>query len=69
LSREYLAFYRDRQGIWVVDLGSTLGTQVNGEFLGRDFSKDFVYLRMGENRISAGGIDSPFTFRAVMEQA
>ena len=69
LSREHFAFYLNPQGICVVDLRSTLGTQVNGEFLGHDFSKDFVYLKKGENKISAGGIDSPFTFRAVVEEA
>jgi pSer/pThr/pTyr-binding forkhead associated (FHA) protein len=69
LSREHFAFYRRPQGVCVVDLGSTLGTQVNGEFLGHDFSKDFVYLRRGENKIFAGGSDSPFTFRAVVKKA
>lgn len=69
LSREHFAFYHNPQGVFVVDLGSTLGTQVNGELLGHDFSKDFVCLKRGENKIFAGGIDSPFTFRAVVEEA
>ena len=53
----------------VLDLRSTLGTEVNGEFLGEHFDKDFKYLNMGENTITAGGMESPFTFTVRLEKA
>jgi len=53
----------------VLDLGSTLGTEVNGEFLGHHFGKDFEYLEIGENAVTAGGVGSPFTFKVLLEQA
>ena len=49
------------------DLGSTLGTQVNEDYLGTDFAKDFIELDEGEHYISAGGSDSPFKLRLVIE--
>jgi hypothetical protein len=53
----------------VVDLGSTLGTEVNGESLGHHFGKDAEYLNVGENTITAGGIDSPFIFKIFVKRA
>jgi hypothetical protein len=53
----------------VLDLGSTLGTEVNGEFLGEHFDKDVKHLHMGENTITAGGMESPFTFIIRLEKA
>jgi hypothetical protein len=44
-----------------------LGTQVNGEFLGHHFSKDFGSLKIGENKISAGGEGSPFSFKVLVQ--
>ncbi len=52
----------------VRDLGSMLGTQVNKNFLGADFSSDFTTLDIGENTILAGGSDTPFKFHVVIEQ-
>ncbi|MCI0467890.1 MAG: FHA domain-containing protein, partial [Beijerinckiaceae bacterium] len=46
----------------VTDLGSTLGTIVNGQPLGHHFGRDSAPLRRGANRIFAGGWDSPFEF-------
>ena len=53
----------------VLDLGSTLGTEVNGEFLGEHFANDVKYLNTGENTITAGGMESPFTFTVRLEKA
>jgi len=66
LSRQHFALSRRQDKPVVMDLGSTLGTEVNGEPLGYHFGKDFEYLKVGENRIVAGGLDSPFTFTVLM---
>jgi len=67
LSRQHFALYQDREGCGILDLGSTLGTRINGVFLGRNFGKDFEYLNPGENRVVAGGLDSPFVFKVIVE--
>jgi len=67
LSRRHFALYENPDGYGILDLGSTLGTSLNEEYLGHNFGKDFGYLKMGENRVTAGGIDSPFTFKIIME--
>lgn len=69
LSRIHFAFERDGKGrIGVRDLGSTLGTQVNGEFLGGDAPRDRMPLEIGENMVLAGGENSPFAFLAVVDE-
>lgn len=67
LSRRHFALYQKPDGCGILDLGSALGTVLNDEFLGHNFAKDFGYLKPGENRITAGGTDSPFTFKILME--
>jgi len=67
LSRRHFALYENPDGYGVLDLGSALGTELNDDFLGHNFSKDFGYLKPGENKITAGGIDSPFHFKILME--
>jgi pSer/pThr/pTyr-binding forkhead associated (FHA) protein len=69
LSRQHFALSRHQDKPVVMDLGSTLGTEVNGEPLGYHFGKDFEFLKVGETRIVAGGLDSPFTFTVLMELA
>ena len=69
LSRMHFSLYQHSDGSGVLDLGSTLGTEVNGEFLGYNSSKDFTFLKLGENRIIAGGIGSPFIFKVLLESA
>lgn len=69
LSRPHFSLCRYENGYVVLDLGSTLGTEVNGEFLGEHFDKDVKYLNMGENTITAGGRESPFTFIVRLEKA
>ena len=53
-----------RQGNDVVieDLGSTLGTVVNGQAIGHHFARDAAPVRRGDNHILAGGRGSPFEF-------
>ncbi|GMQ79997.1 MAG: hypothetical protein BMS9Abin03_462 [Thermodesulfobacteriota bacterium] len=69
LSRMHFSLYQHSDGVGVLDLGSTLGTEVNGEFLGYHSSKDFAFLKLGENKIIAGGIGSPFIFQVLLEPA
>lgn len=54
-------------GLVVRDLGSDLGTTVNGQFLGGIFAKDTCRLQSGVNTIVAGGLDSPFVFKVTMD--
>ena len=65
MSRVHFAILRTEDGLQVRDLESTLGTSVNGVFLGRRFGSDLASLKRGENIIAAGGVDSPFRFRVV----
>jgi CRP-like cAMP-binding protein len=67
LSREHFSLYRGEDGYAIRDLGSTLGTEVNGTFLGEHFGTDTELLEPGENIVIAGGIDSPFQFKIVVE--
>lgn len=67
LSREHFAIIQSTKGYGILDQRSTLGTEVNGEFLGHNFGKDFEYLKPGENKITAGCAGSPFIFKAIVE--
>jgi CRP-like cAMP-binding protein len=60
LSRQHFMIARSGGQLLVSDLGSTLGTIVNEQSIGHDFTKDTAWLRRGENFIVAGGRDSPF---------
>jgi CRP/FNR family transcriptional regulator, cyclic AMP receptor protein len=62
LSRNHFMILRNRDRLLVCDLGSTLGTIVNGQAIGLHFMKDGVPLHHGENHIIAGGWGSPFEF-------
>jgi pSer/pThr/pTyr-binding forkhead associated (FHA) protein len=62
LSRNHFMIEQRDQGYQVRDLRSTLGTIVNGKPIGGDFGTDDVVLRLGENEVIAGGVDSPFVF-------
>ena len=50
----------------VRDLGSALGTAVNGDYLGQASGKDHETLGSGENSVSPGGVDSPFCLKVVV---
>jgi CRP/FNR family transcriptional regulator, cyclic AMP receptor protein len=62
LSRQHLLIAQGASGYRVTDLGSTLGTIVNGQAIGHHFPKDSAPLNHGENHIVAGGHDSPYKF-------
>jgi CRP/FNR family transcriptional regulator, cyclic AMP receptor protein len=62
LSRQHFMIVRGGGHLMVSDLGSTLGTLVNGQAIGHHFMKDAASLHRGDNEIVAGGWDSPFAF-------
>jgi len=62
LSRQHLLIARGASGYRVTDLGSALGTIVNGQAIGHHFAKDTAQLNRGDNHIVAGGHDSSFKF-------
>jgi CRP-like cAMP-binding protein len=66
LSRLHFSVVRTDRGVAISDLVSTLGTEVNGEYLGETFAKARTELRPGDNRVVAGGLDSPYVFRIVV---
>lgn len=69
LSPQHFSFNYYPEGYVVQDWGSELGTEVNGEFLGEPFGHDLTPLKMGENLVIAGGIDSPFVFKVMLERS
>ena len=62
LSRNHFMIEKRDGCYYVHDLGSTLGTIVNGEPIGNHFRGDDAVLRAGENEVISGGVDSPFVF-------
>jgi len=62
LSRDHFMITRSQNRLLILDLGSTLGTMVNGQAIGHHFMQDAAPLHRGENRIVAGGRGSPFEF-------
>jgi CRP-like cAMP-binding protein len=68
LSPQHFSLDYCPEGYVVRDWGSTLGTEVNGEFLGEQFGHDLATLKKGENLIIAGGINSPFVFKVLLEK-
>jgi CRP/FNR family transcriptional regulator, cyclic AMP receptor protein len=62
LSRLHFGLLAENDEVWLRDLGSELGTIVNGTPLGRDFPIDGVALQIGTNSVVAGGKGSPFEF-------
>lgn len=67
LSPQHFSLDCSPQGYEVKDWGSSLGTEVNGEFLGEAFGHDRTILKKGENLIIAGGVHSPFVFKVFLE--
>jgi hypothetical protein len=62
LSRMHFMIMRQGDHIVIEDLGSTLGTVVNGQAIGHHFAKDTAPLHRGDNYVLAGGGGSPFEF-------
>ena len=69
LSRLHFSIVQQEDAYAVRDIGSTLGTLVNDAFIGQHASGAFAVLQPGENRVVAGGLDSPFAFRIVVGEA
>ena len=65
LSRRHFALHAHPDGIMVEDLGSALGTEVNGLGLGNG-GPARALLQRGENTLVAGAEHSPFGFRLVV---
>jgi CRP/FNR family cyclic AMP-dependent transcriptional regulator len=62
LSRQHFMITRSGQQLLISDLGSTLGTVVNGQAIGHHFMRDTAPLIHGENDVLAGGRGSLFEF-------
>ncbi len=62
LSREHFKIIQSGGQFLISDLGSHLGTIVNGQAIGHHFTHDTAVLQPGKNRILAGGLSSPFKF-------
>ena len=62
LSRNHFIIEKRDGDYYVRDLCSALGTIVNGEPIGHYFRTDDAPLRVGDNEVIAGGVDSPFVF-------
>jgi len=69
LSRAHFSLTARNGSCVLQDLESTLGTQVNGRYVGRHFGTDTAPLSPGENTVVAGGDESPFAFRILLEHA
>ena len=69
LSRLHFTIERSGDQLVVRDLGSHLGTQLNGVALHEAMSRDREPLQMGDNTIVAGGLDSHFVFTLRLEEA
>jgi CRP-like cAMP-binding protein len=67
LSVNHFTVSNTLEGVVVWDFESSLGTEVNGVTIGYEFLKDHQTLKAGENKIVAGGQDSPFRFQIVVE--
>lgn len=63
----FAVVHDEKLGLAVRDLGSDLGSSVNGQFLGGIFAKDTCRLQEGVNTVVAGGLDSPFVFKILVE--
>jgi CRP-like cAMP-binding protein len=68
LSRDHFMIVQQENRLLVWDLGSTLGTIVNGKAIGHHFMEDSASLHRGQNRILAGGWDSTVDFTVSVEE-
>ncbi len=60
---------KDRDGrLAVKDLDSHLGTIVNGTRIAKFEERSIAGLTRGPNEIQAGGVESPYRFRVIVER-
>ena len=69
LAKVHFSIAKTAKGFAIRDFRTELGTRVNEVSLGEHFSRDVTLLARGENSVIAGGGDSPFRFRVVVEEA
>ena len=62
LSRSHFVIEQGHAALMIRDVGSQLGTVVNGTRIGLDEVHNALPLHIGENTIAAGGADTPFRF-------
>ena len=67
VSRNHFALDWIEDGICIVDVGSQLGTIVNGECIGGEVENHIAELKEGENEVIAGIKRSPFRFLVTVE--
>lgn len=67
VSRNHFALDWIEDGISIVDVGSQLGTIVNGERIGGEVENHITQLKEGENEVIAGIKESPFRFLVTLE--
>jgi len=68
ISPEHFALEEQNERLIVRDLGSDLGTIVNGIRIADFEQTSVVGLQFGQNLIQPGGIDCPFQFSVVVEK-
>ncbi|WP_282608904.1 cyclic nucleotide-binding domain-containing protein [Pelagibius sp. Alg239-R121] len=69
LAKVHFSIAKTAKGFAIRDFRTELGTRVNAVSLGEHFSRDVTLLQSGANSVIAGGDDSPFRFRIVVEEA
>ena len=69
VSKRQCAIERVGEGIWIRDLGSRLGTLVNGVRLGGRRKQKEIQLPVGEHDLVLGPRDSPLRFKVIVQSA
>ena len=69
ISRNHFSIAIHGEAVFVHDRGSYLGTVVNGKQIGGHHHPGSELLRMGENEVIAGAVNSPFRFRLIVSKA
>ena len=68
LAKVHFSVAKTAKGFAIRDFRTELGTKVNEVSLGEHFSRDVTLLQPGENLVVAGGSDSPFRFRILVDE-
>lgn len=68
LAKVHFSIAKTAKGFAIRDFRTELGTRVNDVSLGEHFSRDVTLLETGENSVIAGGGDSPFRFKVLVDE-
>lgn len=68
LAKVHFSVAKTAKGFAIRDFRTELGTRVNEVTLGEHFSRDVTLLEAGANSVVAGGSDSPFRFRILVDE-